>query len=305
MTFPRLDHPVRTLGGQELLPAGTELSGATLDAVASAGRSQIHKKLPILSYGSVRKDILQFLGQPPYDVIFDGSEKTAAFLAGIQETSTPLPVLESLDYFRSGDFYTYRHVLIVFALSNLMARILLENDQDLRVEALAGPAHDFGKISVPLEILKKNNPLTRTERGILEHHCLAGYVLLTYYQGEEESFLARVARDHHERRDGSGYPLGGLLEDRLIEIVAAADIYDALISVRPYRRAAYDNRTALEEITEMAVQGKLSWEVVKTLISLNRRAKPREKARVVSVEKRGKPPKGNLYGVIEDEEKKD
>ena len=58
---------------------------------------------------------------------------------------------------------------------------------------------------------------------------------------------ARVARDHHEFRDGSGYMRGVKLNDPMVEIVAVCDIYDGLLSPRPYRTAAYDNRTALEE----------------------------------------------------------
>ncbi len=129
-----------------------------------------------------------------------------------------------------------------------------------------GPTHDIGKICVPLHILKKTTPLTKTERGFLEYHAAAGYVLLGYYFKNRRHLACTVALDHHERRNRSGYPRGILLEDPLVEIIAVADIYDALIMPRPYRSGAYDNRTALEEITEMANQKKISWDVVKALI---------------------------------------
>ncbi len=88
----------------------------------------------------------------------------------------------------------------------------------------------------------------------------------------------------------------------MVEIIAACDVYDALISPRPYRTTPYDNRTALEEITKMAQGGKLSLEVVQTLVSHNRKDKPHFRECRVSTEKRGTPPADNLYGVIADED---
>jgi len=182
-----------------------------------------------------------------------------------------------------------------------MSRDLLENSGDWIREAMAGTIHDIGKICVPLQVLKKTNPLTRADRGILEHHALAGFVLLGYLLQDHWSFAAQVARDHHERRDGSGYPLGISLRDRMVEIIAACDVYDALLSQRPYRFTPYDNRTALEEITEMAHGGKLCWEVVQALVSHNRRDKPHFGDCRVSTEVRGSPPPDSLYGVIVNE----
>jgi HD-GYP domain-containing protein (c-di-GMP phosphodiesterase class II) len=86
-----------------------------------------------------------------------------------------------------------------------------------------------------------------------------------------------------------------------VEIVVACDVYDALISPRPYRRVSYDNRTALEEITEMANQGKIDWKIVKALVAHNRKGKPPAHECAVSIEKRGNPPEGNLYGILIDD----
>lgn len=60
----------------------------------------------------------------------------------------------------------------------------------------------------------------------------------------------------------------------MVEIVAACDVYDALILPRPYRPIPYDNRTAMEEITEMANRNQLSLEVVQALVAMNRKDKP-------------------------------
>jgi len=220
----------------------------------------------------------------------------------MEKTRLIKPVLESLDYFKKSDIYTYRHILLVFAIAAILSRNLLEDSQDWVIEAMAGQMHDFGKINVPLQILKKSNPLTRTDRSILEHHTLAGFVLLSYYLQDSRSISARIAKEHHERRDGSGYPTGISLKNRMVEIISACDVYDALLSERPYRQIPYDNRTALEVITRMAQRGQLSWDVVKILVSYNRTNKPNIVECKVSKEKRGTPPAHNLYGVFENED---
>ncbi len=84
-----------------------------------------------------------------------------------------------------------------------------------------------------------------------------------------------------------------------------SDIYDALIKPRSYRSTSYDNRTALEEITEMAKQNKIGWDVVKTLISHHRTSERDYREIKISAEKRGSPLSYNVYGLIADEEQPD
>ncbi len=208
------------------------------------------------------------------------------------------PVLQSLDYFKHHDYYTYRHILNVFALATLLAEAMVSNFQELVEEITSGPVHDIGKICVPLHILKKSDPLSQTEMNALVHHTTAGHVLLCYYLQDTQNLCAMVARDHHERKNGSGYPRGIFLMDRMVEIISVSDVYDALISPRPYRPLAYDNRTALEEITRMAERKEIGWEVVKTLVAFNRNDKTHYTECRVSGEKRGTPPPGNVYGVM-------
>jgi len=220
----------------------------------------------------------------------------------MEEVHVHPAVLDSLDYFKTNNFYTYRHTLMVSILSSLLAQRLMSVSIDALRAIMAGPSHDLGKICIPIHILKKTEPLTRKERIMLEHHAPAGFVLLVYYLRNSLDINAIVARDHHERRDGSGYPLGTILVDRMIEIVVVSDIYDALLMKRPYRATSYDNRTALEEITEQARQGKIDWEVVQVLVASNRGNKPHYRDCSVSLEKRGVPPADNCYGVLAPED---
>lgn len=299
MKVPKLKYPVYTLDNRLLLPAGTRLMSEALEALISKYRGIPYQPIAFLDYGTVYQDFLRLIQKPPYHIIFGEAEKLTA-MSTMENISFIPPVLEFLDYFKEIDIYTYQHILIVFALAAIMAQSLLAKSKDRIAEAMAGHMHDFGKICVPPQILKKSTPLTRAERNILEHHTLAGFVLLSYFLQDSMSFAARVAKEHHERRDGSGYPLGISLSNRMVEIISACDVYDALLSSRPYRLASYDNRTALEEITEMAHQGKLSWGLVQTLVSFNRQDRSNFEECKVSTEKRGTPPAGNLYGIIED-----
>ena len=297
MSNVTLTHPVCTLDTRLLLPAGTVLSEETLEALISSSETTPRQTGSMLRHASVKEDLLRFLNQPPYNVIFADQEHIAEVLDLMETVDVIVPVLQSLDYFKQHDFNTYRHILVVSALSTLLAKDLVSDHQDRIHEAVTGPAHDFGKICVPLHILKKTDPLTRTERSILKQHTVAGYVLLSYYLKDSQSLTAEVARDHHERKDASGYPRGISLKDPMVEVVTVCDVYDALISPRPYRPIAYDNRTALEEITGMAERTEIGWEVLKALVARNRKTKPHHSECLVSPEKRGTPPTGNVYGL--------
>jgi len=300
MKTTKLDYSVLTLDDRLLFPPGRELTSKTLDELIATNKDTSYKELSFLEHGTVNQDMLHILQKYPYNIMLN---KTIT-LTLMKKINFILPVLEYFDYFKENDFYTYRHSLVVFATSTNLARDLLEKPEDWIMDAMAGAIHDFGKISVPLQILKKVDPLTRAERNILEHHALAGFVLLSYYLQNRRSFAARVAKEHHERKDGSGYPLGIPLKDMMVEIIAVCDIYDALLSPRPYRPTAYDNRTALEEITGMAQEGKLSWEMVQCLVSHNRKDRPHFREVNISTEKRGTPPANNSHGVIVEKEMK-
>jgi HD-GYP domain-containing protein (c-di-GMP phosphodiesterase class II) len=296
-----IQHPIRTLDDQLLFPSGTLLTEETLNAVIDSHREDSYQTYPLLLYGSVREDCLNFLSKPPYTAIFQDKKQIHDLLNLIEAVRFPIPILQSLDYFRQHDLYTYTHVLMVFALSTLLAKDLIPDYGECIRLSTTGPTHDTGKICVTLHILKKTTPLTKMERGFLEHHAAAGYVLLSYYYKNTQHLACKVAFDHHERRDSSGYPRGIPLKDPLVEIIAVSDIYDALIMPRPYRSSAYDNRTALEEITEMAKQNKVGWDVVKALIARNRKSNPPYKEMTISAEKRGTPPSYNVYGIIAEE----
>jgi HD-GYP domain-containing protein (c-di-GMP phosphodiesterase class II) len=297
----KLVHPVCTLDENVLIPADTSLSEDVLESIIASNKDDAYETCVLMDYGTIKEDVLLLLKRPQYRVIFSKQQQVENLTHFMENVSLILPVLRTLDYFKERDFYTYSHILSVFALTTLLSNEMVEDYADMIQEAAAGPIHDIGKICVPMHILQKTDPLTQKEQELLQHHSTAGYALLSYYLRDPNTLAAKVARDHHEKRDGTGYPRGIALTDRLVEIISVCDVYDALISSRPYRPVSYDNRTALEEITAMADEGKLGWEAVLALVAYNRKDKPHFSDCKISRMKRGTPPPGNIYGVTAEE----
>jgi two-component system response regulator RpfG len=131
--------------------------------------------------------------------------------------------------------------------SRLIANALgLEHDDAETIE-LAAPLHDIGKIGIPDQILLKPDRLDDAEWQVMRRHPVIGHEILKGSASKYVRMGALIALGHHEKYDGSGYP-NGLVGDHIplcARIVAVADVYDALTSVRPYKSAwssdqAYD-----------------------------------------------------------------
>lgn len=133
------------------------------------------------------------------------------------------------------DPYTAGHQLRVAELALSIARELGLDEHRCKGLHLAGMMHDLGKISIPSEILSKPGRLSEIEYIMVRTHAEAGYEVL-----KEIDFpwpIADMVRQHHERIDGSGYPLGLKGEKILLEgcILGVADVVEAMSSHRPYR----------------------------------------------------------------------
>lgn len=292
---------IQTIDKQVLLHVGEKISADILDAIICANNDEKYQHHQLLGFDTIKDDLLSFLSVPPYLDIFSVPKLLEEILDEMGSVTLPVPILNSLNYFKEHDCYSYRHFLVVFALSTLLARDIINNRSERMTLAETGPVHDIGKICIPIEILQKTTPLSRNEKTILNDHTTAGYVLLSYYFRNAKALACDVARNHHERRDGSGYPRGIKLSDVMVEIIVVCDVYDALISHRPYRLTSYDNRSALEVISEMVEKGTLNLDVVRSLVSHNREDRPHYTRTSISTEKRGVEPPGNLYGItIED-----
>ncbi|MEF9437532.1 MAG: hypothetical protein L0922_01820 [Candidatus Mariimomonas ferrooxydans] len=149
-----LKYPVLTLDKKLLFPEGTEVTKENLDKLISQNQFSPLKHNNIIQHGSIRRDLLYFINASPYNVIFTGPGTMTGLINFIKNIRLDITLLQSLDYFRKNDFYTYRHSLLVFALASLMSQRLISGHNGRIIEASTGPTHDIGKICVPLNILK-------------------------------------------------------------------------------------------------------------------------------------------------------
>ena len=146
--------------------------------------------------------------------------------------------LVQLTDIRLHDTYTFAHSVNVAILSALLGVLQKLPKEDLLKLTLGGLLHDLGKITVPHEILTKPGHLSDDEWRLMQGHPDAGRQRLKK-MFPNDILLSTIALQHHEHIDGSGYPnhLQGEQIHRYARIVAIADVYDALTSVRPYKRA--------------------------------------------------------------------
>lgn len=152
-------------------------------------------------------------------------------------------VLCHLTEVRGADSYIFTHSVNVCMLSLIIGLYMdLKRDQ-LKHLGLAALLHDIGQSRVPKDILYKPSLLSNEECQEVKRHPVYGYEMLEAYNQIPE--IVRVtALQHHERLDGSGYPakLSGDKIDLYARIVAVADVFDALLTDRPFRKAFFPHQ---------------------------------------------------------------
>jgi len=149
------------------------------------------------------------------------------------------------------DAYTASHETRVADISVAIGRELGLSETMLEGLRLAAMVHDVGKIGIPSEILNKPTRLSNAEFGLVKEHPEIGYAILKNIPFAWP--VADIVRQHHEKLDGTGYPLGLRADEILLEskVLAVADIVEAMGSDRPYR-ASLGIDAALKEIEGMA-----------------------------------------------------
>jgi putative two-component system response regulator len=147
------------------------------------------------------------------------------------------PVADLVDAIEWKDAYTLGHVRRVATFALMMGKELGLSTLELRSLALGAQMHDVGKIGVPDRILTKPGALTEDEFAVIREHVNRGYEIAVNVLAL--STVTDAIRYHHERYDGSGYPMGlrGEAIPLHARIVSVADAFDAMTSGRTYQAA--------------------------------------------------------------------
>jgi PAS domain S-box-containing protein/putative nucleotidyltransferase with HDIG domain len=253
---------------ETLTPSSWDLAVRTLSEVMDLEKSE-HREINIsrtLELEMIRKDETTVWTEVKFSFIRDKDQRPVGILGltrditerkraeeQLQRTigslrkaiGSTIQVMVSAVEIR--DPYTAGHQLRVAGLASAIAtEIGLPQD---RIDGIrmAGPIHDIGKLSVPVEILSKPKKLTEIEFSLIKEHSQKGYEMLKDVDSPWP--LAQIVYQHHERMDGSGYPRNLKGDEILMEarIMAIADVVESMASHRPYRPALGLN-AALEEI---------------------------------------------------------
>lgn len=188
---------------------------------------------------SIRKAYDQGFRKPTYQARKKAyQDMTAAAESVVMNVLNNDKYLFQMIDIRDYDNYTYSHSLYVGILSVLLGRYIGLSASQLHDLALCGLLHDIGKTEIPIEITNKPGPLTDEEFEIMKQHPVLSYKKLSEQDNISQVVLQGI-QTHHEKFDGTGYPLG-LKGGRIPlfgRILSIADVYDALNSTRPYRKA--------------------------------------------------------------------
>jgi putative two-component system response regulator len=175
-------------------------------------------------------------------------KKRTAELLDIQRAT--IHMLGEAGHYNDTD--TGAHIWRMAAFSGVIAKAVGWTKDKVKTLELAAPMHDMGKIGIPDTILKKNASLNKEEWKTMQTHTVIGHNILLKSSSELFLTAADIALYHHEKWDGTGYPVG-LKDDQIpytARIVSIADVFDALTTQRPYKDE-WPIERAIEEIGNM------------------------------------------------------
>lgn len=215
---------------------------------------------------SVRKRVsegIQFIyNNAESDKLANATDSIASDLMKAIDSNDAIAI--DINELKTSDEYTFKHSVDVATIAMILGKQQGLSKQQVYELGVSGLLHDVGKTKIPIEILNKPARLNDDEFAIMKQHSVYGYHMLEK-KGEFNKEICYAVLQHHEKINGNGYPLG--FNEKQItpyaKILSVADIYDALVTERPYK-SAFSQRDAVEMI--MSMTGELDMSAMKSFL---------------------------------------
>ena len=172
------------------------------------------------------------------NISYDNASDISEAISDKLEKVDPALIFQCINGHNEVDEYLYRHSVNVALINGLMGKWLKFLSEEISFLVIGGLMHDIGKTRVPQDILNAQRKLKEDEFEIVKRHARYSFELMSNNQGFND-VVCLIALHHHERMNGSGYP-GQLVADHIplyARITAIADVYDAMVSKRCYKKA--------------------------------------------------------------------
>lgn len=183
------------------------------------------------------------------DRLADATDSIATDLMSAIESNDAVAI--DISALKTSDEYTFKHSVDVATIAMILAKKQGLSKTEIYEIGVSGLLHDVGKTMVPNEILNKPGRLDDDEFAVMKQHSVFGYRMVKD-NPEFNNAISLGVLQHHEKLNGKGYPLGFPANQisPYARILSVADIYDALVTERPYKKA-YSQRDAVEMIMSM------------------------------------------------------
>ena len=281
----KLDHPVVDRLGRNLVARGVELDEYMIDSLVQMGIMSVYiqdgeeeEENPVLpASAAAEKNIEKFRTDDRSKVTLSAivRERVAQGIQYVYNNTNSPEMIEAtntiasdllsaindndaiaidISALKTSDEYTFKHSVDVATIAMIVAKQQGLSQTHIHEIGVTGLLHDVGKTKVPLDILNKPGRLNDAEFAVMKQHSVYSYQIIKD-RPEVSPPIALGVLQHHEKINGSGYPMG-VGEDKICpyaKILAVADIYDALVTERPYK-AAYSQRDAVEMIMSMTME---------------------------------------------------
>lgn len=282
----KLDHPVVDRLGRNLVARGATLNEYMIDSMIKLGIMSVYiqvgepseKELQHIEISPAAMDNIEKIRTDDRSKVKLSASVRKRVSEGIQYvySNTDSPELASavnsitddllsaiddndaiaidISALKTSDEYTFKHSVDVATIAMIIARQQGLSAREVREIGIAGLLHDIGKTKVPPSILNKPGRLTQSEFEIMKQHSVFSYEMIKD-RPEFTPAICLGVLQHHEKINGKGYPMG-VGPQKLCpyaRILSVADIYDALVTERPYK-AAYSQRDAVEMIMSMTME---------------------------------------------------